>query len=155
MIRNAIPLKFAAAKAGLILVNINPSYKSSELSYVLKMCGIKGVISDTEYGLQNYQKIWHQTLSSEKAPDLEFVAFRGADFEPLEGVRTFSYENFRDSADSSFQNEREKIISNTQCDENVNIQFTSGTTGYPKGATLTHHNILNNALGLTAGNRNE
>ena len=119
------------------------------------MCGIKGVISDTEYGLQNYQKIWHQTLAAEKAPDLEFVAFRGADFEPLEGVKSFSFENFRDSADSSFQNEREKIISNTQCDENVNIQFTSGTTGHPKGATLTHHNILNNALGLTAGNRNE
>ena len=119
------------------------------------MCGIKGVISDTEYGLQNYQKIWHQTLSSEKAPDLEFVAFRGADFEPLEGVRTFSFENFRDSADSSFQNEREKIISNTQCDENVNIQFTSGTTGHPKGATLTHHNILNSSSSLFTDLPNE
>ena len=128
--------QFAAAKAGLILVNINPSYKSSELSYVLKMCGIKGVISDTSYGLQNYEQIWQKTLGESKNLDLEFVAFRGSDFEPLDGVRTFSFENFRDSADSYFQNKREEIISKAQCDDNVNIQFTSGTTGFPKGQCL-------------------
>ena len=70
-----VETQFAAAKTGAILVNINPSYKSDELAYVLKMCGITGLVSDTEYGMQPYQRILQKTVDKHKL-DLQFVAYR-------------------------------------------------------------------------------
>jgi len=61
-----IETQMAAAKAGLILVNINPSYKSAELAYVLKMCGITGMVSDTKYGMQPYEEILQKTIAENK-----------------------------------------------------------------------------------------
>lgn len=148
-----IETQFAAAKAGLILVNINPSYKYKELAYVLKMCGIKGLVSDTKYGLQHYEDILQKAVSENPNLLLEFIAYRGDTFTEINGTRTFSFDNFREESDSNYVTEVEEIIHKTQMDDFVNIQFTSGTTGNPKGATLTHHNILNNALALTASNR--
>jgi len=82
--------------------------------------------------------------------DLDFVAYRGNNFEALDGIRTFSFDTLREESDSNFSTKREEIIEKAQTDDAVNIQFTSGTTGHPKGATLTHHNILNNALSVSA-----
>jgi acyl-CoA synthetase (AMP-forming)/AMP-acid ligase II len=136
-------------------VNINPSYKYKELAYVLKMCGIKGLVSDTKYGLQHYEDILQKAVSENPNLLLEFIAYRGDTFTEINGTRTFSFDNFREESDSNYVTEVEEIIHKTQMDDFVNIQFTSGTTGNPKGATLTHHNILNNALALTASNRVE
>ena len=120
-------MKVISILAGLVLVNINPSYKSSELSYVLKMCEISGLITDTEYGRQNYEEILYQAVDqSESSLSLDFIAHRGQEFSQMKGIRTFPFDNLRDEADSIFRDEVEKIIQTSQIDDHVNIQFRVG-----------------------------
>jgi len=126
--------QFATARLGLVLVNINPAYRLAELEYALHVSGCRAVISAQEMKTSKYlemlQTVRPQTLG------LEWIIRMG------EG-RTPDMVNYADVlAKGRGGSIREEPL---DCHDPINIQFTSGTTGSPKGATLTHHNVVNNA----------
>jgi fatty-acyl-CoA synthase len=158
--------QFAAAKAGLILVTINPAYRLSEVEFALNKVGCTALVTETAFKTSDYIGMV-QTLASELAtsvpgqlsaarlPHLHTVIqFGGA---PVPGAIPFDAVAARggDAEQAALRGLAEQL----QFDDPVNIQFTSGTTGSPKGVTLTHHNILNNgyfvgrAMRLTADDR--
>ncbi len=124
--------QYATAKIGAILVNINPAYRSHELEYVLKQAGIKLIVAAESFKTSDYAGMIAE--AGPKCPALEHVVLLGGDAwaSLLESGRT---------ADKALLARRQGELS---ADDAINIQYTSGTTGFPKGATLSHHNILNN-----------
>jgi fatty-acyl-CoA synthase len=125
-------VQYATAKAGVILVNINPAYRTSELAYALKQSGCRMLVAAQSFKTSNYA-----AMIEEVRPDLgalEKVILLGTDgWDALvAGAESVPEEALR---------ERSAAL---QFDDPINIQYTSGTTGFPKGATLSHHNILNN-----------
>lgn len=143
--------QFATAKAGLILVNINPAYRRAELEYALNKVGCKALITSPALKTSNYLEIINDLapelktskpgeLHAKALPELRWVIRLGTEKTP--GMLNFDEVSQRAT---NSQHERLKELAQTlQFDDAINIQFTSGTTGFPKGATLTHHNILNN-----------
>lgn len=151
-----IIVQFATAKLGAILVNINPGYKESELEFCLNLVGVKIVISDQKYKSSNYVQILNnvcpRVMSSESSgsessknesskariPTLEKVVFLDSDenIAPKDVLRL-----------SDLMNGSSHPITDPRItfDDAINVQFTSGTTGSPKGATLTHFGVVNNA----------
>lgn len=133
-------VQYATARIGAILVNINPAYQANELEYVLRQAGVSVLL----HGCGFRQTLFAPMLASVQphCPDLRHI---------------FSLESDWDALQRSGQGvsllELERRESELQCDDPINIQYTSGTTGSPKGATLTHHNILNNGyfVGLALG----
>lgn len=124
-------LQFATARIGLILVNLNPAYRENELEYVLNQAGIKAVFAASQFKTSNYKSMLENVRS--KAETLEHVVI----FED-------SWRDFLQLAESISSIDLMAAEQRVQFDDAVNIQYTSGTTGFPKGVTLTHHNILNN-----------
>ena len=145
--------QFATAKAGLVLVNINPSYRVVELKHALVNSGCKAIITAIRFKTSDYLgMLLHLAPTLEQSapgdlhswalPDLRLVITIGSERVP----GTLAFDDLVDAgrqADPAALRAREAVL---QCDEAINIQFTSGTTGAPKGATLTHHNILNNGF---------
>ena len=126
--------QFATARLGLVLVNINPAYRLAELEYALHVSGCRAVISAQEMKTSKYLEML-QTVRPQ-TPGLEWIIRMG------EG-RTPDMVNYADVlAKGRGGSIREAPL---DCHDPINIQFTSGTTGSPKGATLTHHNVVNNA----------
>ena len=126
--------QFATARLGLVLVNINPAYRLAELEYALHVSGCRAVISAQEMKTSKYLEML-QTVRPQ-TPGLEWIIRMG------EG-RTPDMLNYADVlAKGRGGSIREAPL---DCHDPINIQFTSGTTGSPKGATLTHHNVVNNA----------
>ena len=145
--------QFATAKAGLILVNINPAYRRSELEYVLDKVSCSALILSPSFKSSDYVAILQDVvpelhhanpgaLQSLHLPHLRHVIRLGTETTP--GM--FNFDDICALPDDEHLATLAAIGARLQFDDAVNIQFTSGTTGAPKGATLTHHNILNNGF---------
>ena len=125
--------QFATARMGLVLVNINPAYRLSELAYALQVSGCRAVVSAERLKTSMYLEMLQKVRP--ELPALEFIIRMGDDTTP--GMLNY--------ADVLAQGRREPVpFADCLAHDAINIQFTSGTTGNPKGATLTHHNVVNN-----------
>jgi fatty-acyl-CoA synthase len=144
--------QFGTAYAGLILVNINPAWRVGELEYGLNKVGCRALISETTIKSSDYMSML-QTLAPElseakpgeldakRLPDLRFVIRLGTG----RTAGMFNFEEVVGLGKDKHDKELSEIAAGLDFDEPINIQFTSGTTGTPKAATLSHHNIVNNA----------
>ncbi len=134
-------LQYGTAKIGAILVNINPAYRSHELGYVLRQAAISLLVSAESFRASDYRAMIEEVRG--ELPALERVVYIGTpDWDALVASGT--------AVDSAAFWERGASLA---FDDPINIQYTSGTTGFPKGATLSHHNILNNGFFIGEGCR--
>jgi len=124
--------QYATARLGAILVNINPSYRTHELEYVLKQSGISTLVSAKEFKTSDYAAMIEEVRGN--CPDLREVYLIGTD----------AWDALLSRADEVSEEQVAAVQAGLDPRDAINIQYTSGTTGFPKGATLSHRNILNN-----------
>ncbi|MES1926661.1 AMP-binding protein [Salinisphaera sp. T31B1] len=150
--------QYASAKAGLVLVNVNPAYRRAEVEYALAKVGAKALVVMPQHATSDYIALLQSLLPelaeappgelhSAALPELRWVIRLGEQDTP--GMVRF--DDLPERAGPSHQARVAALGAELQADEPINIQFTSGTTGRPKGATLSHHNILNNGYFVGRG----
>ena len=159
-------VQFATARVGMIQVNINPAYRLSEVEYTLNKVGVKALVCARAFKTSDYVGMINELapeiavsspgrLASRRLPDLRYVIQIG----DAPGPGWMAFADIAEQATGARAREVEDIAASLDRNQPINIQFTSGTTGLPKGATLSHRNILNNAyfvgesMGLKAGDR--
>ncbi|KAM8836411.1 medium-chain acyl-CoA ligase ACSF2, mitochondrial [Spinachia spinachia] len=146
-----ILFQFATAKAGIILVSVNPAYKVQEAEFALRKSGCKAVVCPSQFKTQNYSGMLTQLcpgieasspgdVRSARLPDLRCVILLDSRQPGM-----FTFEDMMQAGSSQYMQQLQDLQKKISTDDPINIQFTSGTTGAPKGATLSHHNIINNA----------
>ncbi len=125
-------LQYATAKIGAILVNINPAYRAHELEYVLNQAGIRLLVASDRFKTSDYPAMAEEVR--EKCAALEQVVILGGE----------GWQALLEAGRGGDPAQLAHLQAGLSADDPINIQYTSGTTGFPKGATLSHHNILNN-----------
>jgi fatty-acyl-CoA synthase len=146
--------QFATAKAGLILVNINPAYRTSEVEYALNKVGCKALVTAVRHKSSDYLGMLRE-LGPERLPQLKLIITIGKD----QHAGCLPFGQVLRAGGPAEAARLAELAGTLQFDDPINIQFTSGTTGFPKGATLSHHNILNNgyfvgeAIALSPGEK--
>ncbi|XP_042361530.1 medium-chain acyl-CoA ligase ACSF2, mitochondrial-like [Plectropomus leopardus] len=154
-----ILFQFASAKAGIVLVSLNPAYQVKEVEFTLKKVQCKAVVCPTQFKTQHFcemlrelcpeiDKTTEGVIKSSRLPDLRMVIVTDSRQPGMLHV-----EDVMQAGESRHHKELMDLHSKLSFDEPINIQFTSGTTGSPKAACLSHHNIVNNAyfMGLRIG----
>lgn len=147
-------MQFAAPRAGLILVNINPAYRTHELAFALRHVGCKALVLPRRFKTSDYVGMLRELapeldacaageLKAAALPDLRHVLVMG-EGQPIPG--THAFDCVANCDDTTALARMRGVAATLSPHDAVNIQFTSGTTGAPKGATLTHHNIVNNGF---------
>jgi fatty-acyl-CoA synthase len=131
--------QYATAKVGAILVTINPAYRTHEVQYALTQSGCRMLVAATDFKTSDYVAMVAEVRPD--VPDLEHVVFLG----------TSDWDDVVAAGDSVSQDELMARADTLQPGDPINIQYTSGTTGFPKGATLSHRNILNNGYFVGEG----
>ncbi len=156
-------LQMATARIGAILVNINPAYRPRELEYALQTSNVQGLFTIPSFSHSNYPEMLVElipelkkqasTLTSAAFPDLKRIVL----YDPLKPKQTVApeagflvWQDFLELGKGVSDTKLNEATASLDCDDPINIQYTSGTTGFPKAVVLTHHNILNNAY-FTAG----
>ncbi|XP_034567635.1 medium-chain acyl-CoA ligase ACSF2, mitochondrial-like [Notolabrus celidotus] len=151
--------QFASAKAGIILVSLNPAYQVKEVEFTLRKVQCKAVVCPSHFKAQHFSEMLREIcpeidtmpagmLKSSRLPDLRMVILIDSRQPGM-----FNVEDVMQAGESRHHRELMDLQSKLSFDDPINIQFTSGTTGSPKGAALSHHNIVNNAyfIGLRVG----
>ncbi|MGH3406648.1 MAG: AMP-binding protein [Streptosporangiaceae bacterium] len=139
--------QYATAKIGAILVNINPAYRSHELGYVLGQSGVRLLISAESFKTSDYRAMVEEVRGGGGLDGLERVIYIGTqDWDDLVAAGSVT---LAEGGEAELGRRGDALA----FDDPINIQYTSGTTGFPKGATLSHHNILNNGFFVGEGCR--
>ncbi len=151
---------FAAARAGLVLVNINPAYRTTELEFALRLVGCRALVFAPRFRGSDYAAMLHSLIPELRGcsagrlpcpafPELRLLIQLGT--EPLSGA--LSFDDLTIAGHGLDETLLASIGAQQDADRIFNIQFTSGTTGTPKGAALTHFNIVNNGFFFGEGMR--
>ncbi|XP_068119486.1 medium-chain acyl-CoA ligase ACSF2, mitochondrial-like [Hyperolius riggenbachi] len=151
-----IVTQYATAQAGIILVSVNPAYQATELEYALRKVGCSALIFPDQFKTQRYYEILRRIcpeidnspaggIKSKALPDLRIAIVLDKKY-----PGAFLFQEVMEAGGSQHVKQLHDLQKYLSCDDAINIQFTSGTTGHPKGATLSHHNIVNNAAFMGA-----
>jgi len=132
-------VQYATARLGIIMVCINPSYRTHELEFVLNQSGCRVLLAASDFKTSDYRSMWIAVAAD--CPTIEHAIF----------FDTPEWTSFLESGDAISRETIAERSARLSPDQAINIQYTSGTTGLPKGATLTHRNILNNGYFVAEG----